>query len=185
MKIIFKETTGLFSVCSLLIFLISCQSNEDLREKEPLVTAKTDNDAPSQTNTQTVELQIKRKEPSKTIPVTQNASGNIGELAATDSAPILAPGLAPVLPPVLAPVPMPWVRPLSIFDDGIDVDPWLANYVGSYGVLPSRIQDDGPFLYSFDVSPEDVADDDDLNILDDDNRQIIEDDGDDDGDDEF
>jgi hypothetical protein len=38
----------------------------------------------------------------------------------------------------------------SIFDDTSDIPPWRANYVGSYGVLPTRYNDSGPFLYSFD-----------------------------------
>ncbi len=35
-----------------------------------------------------------------------------------------------------------------------DVHPMLANYVGSYGVLPTRIAKDGPFLYSLPVDPD-------------------------------
>lgn len=62
--------------------------------------------------------------------------------------------------------PTPLTDPLafarSVFDDNSHVVPWLANYVGSYGVLPSRVQDKGPFLYSFDVSPDaDILHDDD------------------------
>ncbi|MCA9506800.1 MAG: hypothetical protein KC505_00080 [Myxococcales bacterium] len=34
-----------------------------------------------------------------------------------------------------------------------EVDPSLANYVNSYGVLPTRYAKDGPFLYSLDVHP--------------------------------
>lgn len=34
------------------------------------------------------------------------------------------------------------------------VPPWRANYIGSYAVLPTRFQDKGPDLYSFDISPD-------------------------------
>ncbi len=34
-----------------------------------------------------------------------------------------------------------------------DVHPMQANHVGSYGLLPSRVAKDGPFLYSLPVDP--------------------------------
>lgn len=50
----------------------------------------------------------------------------------------------------------------SIFDDNLVVEPWRANYVGSYGVMPTRQPDNGPFWYSFQVDPDaDVFNDDD------------------------
>lgn len=62
--------------------------------------------------------------------------------------------VAPIPDPVLTDeelgVDMRYAR--SIFDDNSDIPPWRANYIGSYGVLPTRYQDEGPFLYSFDVS---------------------------------
>lgn len=39
-----------------------------------------------------------------------------------------------------------------------DVHPMLANYVGSYGVLPTRYAKDGPFLYSLPVNPKPFRD---------------------------
>src|SRR5690242_15006906 len=50
--------------------------------------------------------------------------------------------VAPILPMPIAPITTPWVFAQSPFDDPI-VDPWQANYVGSYGVLPTRFQDHG------------------------------------------
>jgi hypothetical protein len=32
-----------------------------------------------------------------------------------------------------------------------DVAPWKANYINSYGQLPSRVATGGPFLYSHTV----------------------------------
>lgn len=65
----------------------------------------------------------------------------------------------------------------SIFDDTSDIEPWRANYVGSYGVLPTRFQDRGPFLYSFDISPDaDIFHDDDFGPLDFEERWFDDDD---------
>ena len=33
------------------------------------------------------------------------------------------------------------------------IAPWHAMYINSYGQLPTRFQDKGPFLYSFDLDP--------------------------------
>jgi hypothetical protein len=66
--------------------------------------------------------------------------------------------IEPLPPPIpIAPITTPWVfaqSPFDAFDDPF-VDPVQANYVGSYGVLPTRFQDHGPFLYSFDVREDD------------------------------
>lgn len=89
--------------------------------------------------------------------------------------------LGPMGEPLPLPNDAPWMRndpryfSMSIFDPNLDIDPWLANYVGSYGVLPTRFQDKGPFLYSFDISPDaDIFNDDDLDpwhhLHDDDDR---------------
>jgi hypothetical protein len=57
----------------------------------------------------------------------------------------------------------PWRFNRSVFDDNSDIAPWHANYIGSYGMLPTRFQDKGPFLYSFDISPDaDIFHDDDI-----------------------
>jgi hypothetical protein len=71
--------------------------------------------------------------------------------------------LEPLPPPwPIAPITAPMAFAASVFDDPI-VDPWQANYVGSYGVLPSRFQDHGPFLYSFDLRKDaNIFQDDDL-----------------------
>lgn len=51
-------------------------------------------------------------------------------------------------------VPPPPMRPGANFLPGVhDVAPWLANYVGSYGLLPTRFAKEGPALYSLDVHP--------------------------------
>lgn len=49
----------------------------------------------------------------------------------------------------------------SIFDPTLRLtNPWQANYVGSYGLLPTRYQDKGPSLYSFEVKARHIFDDD-------------------------
>lgn len=65
--------------------------------------------------------------------------------------------LAPAAP--IVPAPAVADRP-SYFGLDPSVPPWQANYVSSYGLLPTRFQDKGPFLYSFDVSPEAAASED-------------------------
>jgi hypothetical protein len=55
----------------------------------------------------------------------------------------------------------PMVYAQSVFDDNIAIEPWRANYVGSYGVLPTRFGR-APFVYSFGISSDaDVFNDDD------------------------
>lgn len=61
-----------------------------------------------------------------------------------------------VLPPQLVPVPaLPALSPpVAEFLAGVDnVPPWKANYINSYGQLPSRVGTGGPFLYSYTVRP--------------------------------
>jgi len=61
-----------------------------------------------------------------------------------------------ILPPQLVPVPaLPALSPpVAEFLAGVrDVPPWKANYVNSYGQLPSRVGTGGPFLYSYTVRP--------------------------------
>ncbi len=67
-----------------------------------------------------------------------------------------------ILPTIVDPIAVPRVDmryARSIFDDTSDVDPWRANYVGSYGVLPTRFNSEGPFLYSFDRKSQRDGDD--------------------------
>lgn len=58
-------------------------------------------------------------------------------------------------PGALAPVPAhPHANAHPAFLPGVhDVHPMQANYVSSYGVLPTRFAKDGPFLYSLPVNP--------------------------------
>jgi hypothetical protein len=50
----------------------------------------------------------------------------------------------------------PAALPAPEFLAGVnDVEPWKANYVGSYDVLPTRYGE-APFFYSFTVSPYDI-----------------------------
>lgn len=81
------------------------------------------------------------------------------------------PVAAPVAPrnPYLEPATDPHLYFRSPFDPHDDVPPWRANYIGSYGELPTRFQDKGPFLYSFDISPDaNIFTDDDFGPIDDD-----------------
>jgi hypothetical protein len=48
----------------------------------------------------------------------------------------------------------PYLYARSVFDSDLAVPPWRANYVGSYGVMPGRYQNEGPLLYSLDVRPD-------------------------------
>lgn len=62
-------------------------------------------------------------------------------------------------PNQLGQAPINGLSPIPEFLDGVDeVDPWLANYVGSYGVLPTRFASEGPFLYSLPVNPRAIPD---------------------------
>lgn len=68
----------------------------------------------------------------------------------------------------------------SVFDESVNVAPWHANYVGSYGILPARAQAEGPFLYSHDISEDaDIFHDDDLDPFDKSNFSHDDDDCDD------
>lgn len=62
-------------------------------------------------------------------------------------------------PPIATPITAPWEFAKHPFDRTVNVDPALANYVGSYGVLPSRLGP-APFLYSLSVSKGAAFDDD-------------------------
>jgi|GEM_PF-5656557 len=63
------------------------------------------------------------------------------------AAPAVGPGPFVPITPVTAPLAF---AQSPFFNDG-SVPPWQANYIGSYGVLPTRYAAKGPFLYSFDV----------------------------------
>ena len=49
----------------------------------------------------------------------------------------------------VSPVTTPLLFAQSPFNMDPSIPPWQANYVGSYGVLPTRYAARGPFLYSF------------------------------------
>lgn len=73
-----------------------------------------------------------------------------------------APGPSPIAPAV-SPISDPGAFIRNAFDDNSHVPPWKANYIGSYGLLPTRFQDKGPYLYSFDIYDDaDIFNDDDL-----------------------
>lgn len=95
----------------------------------------------------------------------------------TTAAVELAPIETAINSPLVANVDDPFKYARSIFDDTSDIEPWRANYVGSYGVLPTRFQDKGPFLYSFDISPDaDIFYDDDVGPMDFEERWYDDDD---------
>lgn len=83
------------------------------------------------------------------------AVGAVGALPAVGVVPPVP--VTPViatLPPQLVPVPaLPALSPpVAEFLAGVrDVPPWKANYVNSYGQLPSRVATGGPFLYSYTI----------------------------------
>lgn len=150
MKNLCKLSLGLLVICAALIFLTSCQDGEPGSEDmiiagEPAITAE-----------ELPEIQVPEAIPAPIPPV----------IAAT---PVVAPVETLVIPPMPmvyepdypTPISDPAVYAQSPFAD-VDVPPWLKQYVGSYGVLPSRFQDKGPFLYSFDIAPDaDIFRDDD------------------------
>lgn len=83
--------------------------------------------------------------------------GGVGAVGVVPAVGIPAVPVTPViatLPPQLVPVPaLPALAPpVAEFLAGVrDVPPWKANYVNSYGQLPSRVGTGGPFLYSYTV----------------------------------
>lgn len=87
---------------------------------------------------------------------TTNISEAVVENVQESSVPdVPAAAIAPVAPIAPLSVPQdPRAYYRDTFDEGPTVAPWHANYIGSYGLLPTRFQDKGPELYSFDVSPE-------------------------------
>jgi len=86
---------------------------------------------------------------------TENHEDTISELEQAPVAPPIAPEVSPISNPVA------FIR--NAFDDNSHVPPWKANYIGSYGLLPTRFQDKGPYLYSFDISEDaDIFNDDDF-----------------------
>jgi hypothetical protein len=127
-----------------MLLLQSCQNEEDLGLE----------------NVSAIEKQKPQAVTSQTLTI-ERVTSPVNEIAlpVNDVAlPISVP--EPVIPPYAYHSPTPLTDPMvfarSIFDDNIPVDPWLANYVGSYAQVPSRFQDKGPFLYSFDVSTDAV-----------------------------
>ena len=71
---------------------------------------------------------------------------------AETSIPTMATEDVNVIPPNVVPE-GPFAPADNFLDGAHEVDPWLANYVGSYGLLPTRFAKEGPALYSLDVHP--------------------------------
>jgi hypothetical protein len=87
--------------------------------------------------------------------ITADIDAGYTGFGALGAAPILpAMPVIATLPPQLVPVPdLPALSPpVAEFLAGVrDVPPWKANYINSYGQLPSRVATGGPFLYSYTV----------------------------------
>lgn len=89
---------------------------------------------------QTIRYEIKISDP-------QSAEEKV---ATENIAPLTTENEAAIPHDVVPPAPM---SPGANFLPGVhEVAPWLANYAGSYGLLPSRLGD-APTFYSLDVHP--------------------------------
>lgn len=129
-----KKLIILMGVC--LGFLpTSCQSN-DVEYETEFAEIDASEYGLVEVPIQTITIDIRRDVPS-VLPIRPAPPSSNAPQAAFDT---------PVRPD-------PMVYAQSIFNDNIDVPPWRANYVGSYGMLPSRVNEP-PFLYSFDISPD-------------------------------
>jgi|SRR5580658_6297583 hypothetical protein len=100
----------------------------------------------SQTKERKVTVEVKQEEVIDNITTEQMPAIQV-ETAPVAASPVPVP--VPVATPVVKDfdvIDMRYAR--TVFDDNSDIPPWRANYVGSYGVLPSRYAAEGPYLYS-------------------------------------
>ncbi len=138
-----KKSALLLSACA-LFFLCNCHNSDEIATDTHAFEDVTEGDAqafdaPSNYRAETV---------IEAVPEVAPTPAPVAE-------PTLAASMAPVAPELVPPDPLLFYQ--DPFAGELQVAPWHANYVGSYGLLPTRYQDKGPSLYSFDVSPENAA----------------------------
>ena len=135
-----RKTIGLLS---LLIHSLACQPDPEASSNKTYIEHK-----------RQVNVEVKEE------PALAKEAEAVTEQVAT--APAQTVDAQVILPTIVDPITVPKVDmryARSIFDDTSDVEPWRANYVGSYGVLPTRFNSEGPFLYSFDRKSQRDGDD--------------------------
>lgn len=105
-----------------------------------------------------VSVEVRREEPVLAAePVLEDELAVAPVAAAPVVAPLEIPNMLPIEPGLYdSGVDMRYAR--HPFADNSDIPPWRANYVGSYGVLPTRFNDEGPFMYSFERRARDQED---------------------------
>ncbi len=128
MKKLQLRAWGSVGLLTLTGLLTSCANNEPAMQEEIAATPKT-----STTSTEAKKIAVEVIKPQQEL---------------SEAEPVVEQKLASE---TLIPAPLGGD---DFMDAAHQVDPWLANYVGSYGLLPTRFQDKGPFLYSFDVEPD-------------------------------
>lgn len=150
MKILCKRILLLFSVFFLLILPMGCHGNEEENIYQHQISDNSQADDIDQAMEKTIVVEVEKPKPTEDRAMADIENAPVAAVIET------APG--EIITPITAP--MEFAR--SVFDNDLRVLPWHANYVGSYGILPTRVQDEGPFLYSYEISRDsDIFPDDD------------------------
>lgn len=161
---------GIFVGHSLFVFAFGCnqplqEENSPLQKEKPAPVIKVEViDQSVSAKKESIPEEVQEMESIEMGPIEVDELFKTADLENIEMAPMEPIPFAPPLdalpyPPIATPLSAPQEFAKHPFDPSVNVEPALANYVGSYGVLPSRLGSP-PFLYSFEV-PSDVAFDDD------------------------
>jgi hypothetical protein len=154
MKNLFRNAWMLFIICFLLIAVINCYDEQKNLKPHAQLLKKPEHNINDHTTPKVISFEITQEIPGAASPIAEVLP--VAEmLPIAEILPVAEPEtlVPPTIvgvdyPGVLTPLTAPLEFARSVFDDNIAIDPWLANYVGSYGVLPGRFGR-APFFYSF------------------------------------